>query len=70
MSKSINVGSVQYLYFKELQSENLYIQNYKQPQLQDPWNEPLAPVLVFFGGEAADGEGDGLPQPPNKCRHV
>ena len=36
---------------------------YTQPQLQDPWNQPLTPVLVFFLGEAADGEGDGLTQP-------
>ena len=53
---------VQYIYLTDLQSKYLYYNNYKQPQLQDPWNEPLALVLVFFG-EAADGEGDGLPQP-------
>ena len=30
------------IYLTELQSIHLYYSNYTQPQLQDPWNEPLA----------------------------
>ena len=48
------------IYLTELQSIVLYYNNNKQPQLQDPWNEPLALVWCFYGG-AADGEGDGPP---------
>ena len=36
------VGLVWYIYLTELQSIYLHYNNYKQPQLQDPWNEPLA----------------------------
>ena len=43
-------SSVQYIYLTELQSWYLYYNNYKQPQLQDPWNEPLALVLLKLDG--------------------
>ena len=33
------------IYLTELQSIVLYYNNNKQPQLQDPWNEPLAHVF-------------------------
>ena len=39
---------VQLIYLTEKQSIHLY-NNYTQPQLQDPWNEPLALVELWRG---------------------
>ena len=60
LPNSKRIGLDWNIYLTELQSIVLYYNNNKQPQLQDPWNEPLALVWCFSGG-AADGEGDGPP---------
>ena len=47
--KDSRIGLDWNIYLTELQSIVLYYDNNKQPQLQDPWNKPLALVIDSRG---------------------